>query len=96
MARARARSSSSAALSLEFGRRVRARREEIDPPISQERLAELAGVHRTYISYIELGKGAPTLDTIVRIAAALSIDPGQLVREMLPASSGTDFRGSSP
>jgi transcriptional regulator with XRE-family HTH domain len=84
VARARARSDSSRALAAEFGQRVRELRLRLDPPISQERLAEIAGVHRTYIGHLELGKGSPTLDTIVRVAAALGVDPAELVGGLRP------------
>jgi transcriptional regulator with XRE-family HTH domain len=47
--------------------------------VSQEQLAALAGVHRTYVGHIERGTVTPTLDTIVRLAEALKIDPGDLV-----------------
>jgi transcriptional regulator with XRE-family HTH domain len=46
---------------------------------SQERFAELAGVHRTYIGAIERGQQNVTVVTLVAIAEALSIDPGELV-----------------
>jgi transcriptional regulator with XRE-family HTH domain len=82
MARSRARSTSSKALAAEFGRRVRAVREGLQPPVSQERLAERAGLHRTYISHLELGKGSPTLDVIVRVAEALEVDPAVLLQEL--------------
>lgn len=84
MVRARARSDSSVALATEFGRRVRALRLRFEPPVSQERLAEMAGVHRTYIGHLELGRGSPTLDTIVRVAAALDVDPADLVSGLRP------------
>jgi len=57
---------------------------QLDPPVSQERLAEIAGVHRTYIGHLELGKGSPTLDTIVRVAAALGVDPAELIGGLRP------------
>ena len=85
MARAPARSASSEALALELGRRIREARLRLDPPVSQEGLAEIAGVHRTYISHLELGKGSPTLDTLVRVAAALTVDPAELVRGLQPS-----------
>jgi transcriptional regulator with XRE-family HTH domain len=85
MVRAPARSTSSEALALEFGRRIREARMRLDPPVSQEGLAELAGVHRTYISHLELGKGSPTLDTIVRVASALEVDPAELVQGLRPS-----------
>ena len=72
------------ALAAEFGRRVRALRLRFDPPVSQERLAEMAGVHRTYVGHLELGRGSPTLDTIVRVAAALDVDPAELVSGLRP------------
>lgn len=84
MPRARARSSASEALAREFGTRVRRARERLDPFVSQEDLAERAGVHRTYVGHLENGRGSPTLDTIVRIAAALGVDPGELVAGMRP------------
>jgi transcriptional regulator with XRE-family HTH domain len=65
-------------LNKEFGDRVRAAR--LARGDSQERLAELAGLHRTYVGHIERGAVTPTLDTIVRIAQALDGDPGDLVR----------------
>lgn len=86
MARTRgARSTFSDVLALEFGKRIRDIRQRLDPPVSQEALAELAGVHRTYISHLELGKGSPTLDTLVRVAAALNVDPAELVRGLRPS-----------
>jgi transcriptional regulator with XRE-family HTH domain len=79
MARAPARSEGSGAVSVEFGRRIRSLREQLEGKVSQEQLAEIAGVHRTYIGHLELGKGSPTLDTIVRIARALKVDAALLV-----------------
>lgn len=55
-------------------------REEMEPFVSQEDLAEIAGVHRTYIGHLERGKGSPTLDTIVRVARALDVDAADLVQ----------------
>jgi len=79
MARARARSEGSDAYSKEFGKRIRSFRAELEGDVSQEQLADIAGVHRTYIGHLELGKGSPTLDTIVRIARALEVDAALLV-----------------
>ena len=38
--------------------------------LSQERLAELAGLHRTYISSVERRERNLTLDTVERLARA--------------------------
>lgn len=48
--------------------------------LSQEGLAERAGLHRTFIGHLERGESTPTLVTIVRIAQALEVDPAELVR----------------
>ena len=56
MSRARARSSSCEVLAVEFGRRVRDLRLRLDAPVSQERLAEIAGVQRTYKGHLELNR----------------------------------------
>ncbi|MBS1860973.1 MAG: helix-turn-helix transcriptional regulator, partial [Actinobacteria bacterium] len=38
--------------------------------ISQEALAERAGIHRTQISLLEMGQRQPLLETFVRLAGA--------------------------
>lgn len=40
---------------------------------SQETLAEMAGLHRTYISQLERGLKSPSLDTVGRLGDALSV-----------------------
>jgi transcriptional regulator with XRE-family HTH domain len=62
----------------EFGRRVRERRLALG--LSQEKLAELAGVHRTYMSEIERGERNVALINISRVARALRLDAGDLLR----------------
>lgn len=53
-----------------LGKRIRKLREE--KGFSQEKLAELCGLHRTYISTVELGKRNISLVNIEKIANALS------------------------
>lgn len=60
-----------------FGRRLREVREEAD--VSQEKLAELAGLHRTYVSSVERGKNNISLVNIERLAAALGVTMGELM-----------------
>lgn len=41
--------------------------------LSQEEVADRAGLHRTEISLLELGKRTPRIDTVVRVMGALGI-----------------------
>lgn len=72
------------AVATEVGRRIRHHREAVTPPLSQERLADQAGLHRTYIGHVERGEVNLTVWNLIRIAAALGIDPGELVRGLRP------------
>lgn len=47
--------------------------------ISQEKLAERAGLHRTYISQLERGLKNPSLDVIVDLARGLRVAPLEFV-----------------
>jgi transcriptional regulator with XRE-family HTH domain len=67
---------------LRFGRRVRNLRQA--RRLSQEELAELAGVHRTYLSSLERGQRNVGLDNILAIAAALDVPPSALFTEETP------------
>ena len=65
-------------ISQAFGKRVRALR--VEAGLSQEKLAEKAGMHPTYLSDIERGQRNPTLEVISRLAKAL----GVRIRELFP------------
>jgi len=52
-----------------FGEEIRRRREKNG--VSQEAFAGIAGVHRTYISSIELGKVSVSIDVAMKLAEAL-------------------------
>lgn len=60
-----------------FGDRVRARREALG--LSQERLAEQAGLHRNYVGSVERGERNVALLNITKLARALEMDPADLV-----------------
>ena len=62
----------------EFGSRVRSRRTELG--YSQEKLAEKAGLHWTFIGQVERGQRNLTLHNVVKLSVALQTDPGELVR----------------
>lgn len=59
-----------------FGARIRALRQARG--LSQEKLAELAGLHRTYISSIELGERNVSLKNIQALADALGVSLQEL------------------
>lgn len=55
-----------------FGRNVKQYR--INANISQEKLAELCGLHRTYISDVERGLRSISLNNIEKIAKSLNVE----------------------
>ena len=63
-----------------FGTALRKRRKQSN--ISQEKLAELCDLDRTYISLLERGIRQPTLSTIFRLANALGISPSNFVADV--------------
>ena len=63
---------------LTFGRAVRRERERLG--VSQEKFAELANVHRTYISSIELGKVSVGIEVANELARALGTRLSDLIR----------------
>lgn len=64
---------------VKFGERVRQRRQS--QGVSQEKLAELAELHRTYIGGIERGERNVALLNILRIAKALEASPCDLLKD---------------
>jgi transcriptional regulator with XRE-family HTH domain len=61
----------------QLGRRIRRRRNFLD--LSQEALAERAGIHRTQISLYENGERMPLASSLIKLAAALGMSVGRLV-----------------
>lgn len=66
-------------LRMQFARSLRCARQA--QGISQEALAELAGLHRTYVSSVERGERNISIDNIERLAKALKIEPSALLKE---------------
>ncbi len=48
--------------------------------ISQEALADLAGVHRTFVSQVERGQSSLSLGSMRKLANALGVDPVELFK----------------
>jgi len=67
---------------VKFGARVRAYRESLG--LSQMAIAEKADLHFTYVSSVERGERNISLQNILRLAKALGVDPGELVKGLRP------------
>lgn len=70
------------AIAREFGRRLAEARR--DAGLTQEQLAERAGLHPVTISTLETASRAASVPTLVRVAAALGVDPAVLVTGLRP------------
>ena len=66
----------------QLGNQVRALR--LERRLSQERLAERAGLNYKYIGRIELAKSDPGADVLVRLARALDVAVGDLFETITP------------
>ena len=55
------------------------RRQRLELGLSQEQLAERAGVHRTYVGMLERREKNVTIYNIERIALALGVEPASLL-----------------
>ncbi|MDQ3964602.1 MAG: helix-turn-helix domain-containing protein [Actinomycetota bacterium] len=50
--------------------------------LSQEALANEAGLHRNYVSQLERALHSPSIATLFRLAAALGTTPSRLLRRV--------------
>jgi transcriptional regulator with XRE-family HTH domain len=67
-------------LQRQFGRMLRRRREVAG--LTQETLADEAGVHRTYLSLLERGMRMPTIEVVRRLAKGLNTTMTALITEL--------------
>lgn len=70
----------------DFGERVRELR--LGQGLSQEDLADRAGLHRTAVSFIERAQRSATLETVARLASALGVEPAELMPKLRRRHSG--------
>lgn len=63
-----------------FGKVLREFREGKD--ISQEKLAEAAGLDRSFISLVERGLQTPNIVVLFKMAHVLEVKPSELINEM--------------
>ncbi len=59
-----------------IGRRIKEARQARG--LSQEALSEKVGMSSKYLSSVERGKENPTLDTLIKLANALGVEPSEL------------------
>ena len=71
---------STSAIKKRFGLSVRRLRDE--RALSQELLAERAGLHRNYVGGIERGERNVSLENIVKLAKALSVRSRDLFEDL--------------
>ncbi len=62
-----------------FAARMRKRRTELG--LSQEKLAELTGLHRTYVGSVERGERNISIDNMERISVALAVGLDDFFRD---------------
>jgi transcriptional regulator with XRE-family HTH domain len=70
-----------------FGRHLKVLR--VKAGLSQEQLAERAGMHRTTIGRLERGQSGLSLDRLPDLAAALEVEP----RDLIPPGSDSQAPG---
>ncbi|PYR71889.1 MAG: hypothetical protein DMF86_24965 [Acidobacteria bacterium] len=63
------------------------RRLRLERKMSQERLAELAGLNYKYLGRIELAKADPGADVLVRLARGLRVPVGELFETITPTDT---------
>jgi len=63
-----------------FGVKLLAARQKAK--LTQEELGYLSSVHRTEIGQLELGHHTPRLDTVIKLAGAMNIEPCELIGDV--------------
>lgn len=74
-------------ISKNLGKRIRNYR--TSNGLSQEKLAELAGCHPTYIGQVERGEKNATIESIEKISSALNVSLSKLFENLVVEESDT-------
>ena len=69
-------------VAIHFGENLRVCRRQAG--MSQEDLGQRASLHRTEIGLLERGERVPRIDTLIKLASALTVPPGGLLVGILP------------
>ena len=70
-----------------FGQHIRYYRREKN--LSQEQLAELCGLHPTYIGQLERGEKNASIETVIQLCKGLDITPSVLFENITTATDDT-------
>jgi transcriptional regulator with XRE-family HTH domain len=73
-------------LPIRFGELIRRLRQKAE--LSQEELAGVCEIHRTYVGFIERGEKTVTIETANTLALALGLTLSELFRELEIADKG--------
>ena len=73
-------------ITLIVGERIQAYRKNAG--LTQEKLAETAGIHNTYVGQLERGEKNATLETIEKVARALDISLEVLFEAIITGGTG--------
>lgn len=77
-----------------FGKNLRRTREEAN--VSQEELGIRASLHRTQIGSLERGSHLPRIDTLAKLAGALSVSPCDLMEGIVWRPGSATIGGFEP
>ncbi len=64
-----------------FGERVK--RQRMLAQLTQEKLAQMAGISLSFLGHIERGTRKASLDTVVKLSNALKVSPNYLLQDSL-------------
>ena len=79
-------------IQISFGKTLRKYR--LEQKLSQERLAELADLDRTYISQIERGLKSPSIKALISLSQALQVKAYLLISEVENELDNFPMQGS--